>query len=1195
MASSFAEFLSGADTSAPSQPSYSPNVSKFLNFLGNAEDADYNTIVGGGSFSDFSKHPGVVGTTTSEGPSTAAGKYQITHTTYKTYADKLGITDFSPESQDKIALELIKDKGAMKDVESGNYDAAIKKLGSTWASLPSSPYKQGKRSQEWVNDQLGTTKGSFKDFLAAPEPTKETVKGTIEPTQKKNWAATGPEMSFKDYLSSGFAGRLVTGAVRSDDALMKQADDAVVSQYGKAIKDNPKKYKELWNVEYKKLKTDEANKIEAEKKAAGPEPTVSESLQQLGKDIISHPIDTAKGLIYELGKDPELALLGPGAEAKVAESAVNVGRAAKLAKNAAEVGKTMVKAGATGVGLETAAEIGDQRGLDLQRIENTGASFATLAGLIHGGAKAVKSVTGTPRVVTPEADIEKLNNTLNEHAADLTTEGQPVEAQPIEQVHAEADQEVLQSPTLQSAGDVFEGKDTPNKSPIEAIKATIRNLNFNNRASKLWRAAIEKAVPDSRIRERMTMAIEADRPYDKLLTDAEKADTIAKLSRAADVLESKANIGDEATQADNAAKLSRIRYVVDKLRDMPSEEHAMPILKAVEGKLAEIGEKAKTEGLIDQLRQNYVTHVLNFTESALNKEQIRTLMDRLFGEPKDSRFVRDFSEHRIYRTIRDLEDRIREYGDEMGIDTRGVKVERDISKIAEIYHKAMMTAVYQKRLLNYLGNQHVKNLAGKEIPLVTNDPKIAFDNNYVKFEGRGSEALKDYAVHPDIVDPLKFLFRQSDPNLFLRALGSISMLSKFLNTMGSLFHATSLFVARATSRPGDMIKEVFTAGAGTRMALEELEHNGASKSVELAMKSGLQIATEDVQRGILTDIANTTDKILADYTPVKEGTKVLRRVTDPVEDLFLAKMNRFTWDYMHAAGKLHLWQQWFTKIKSRNPELPDEEVARQVSSFVNNTLGGLDWLEVADQTKNKYLRAFAMKAFNIQGRDWAQIALFAPDWTLSTLRSFTKALPEELNKPKNWQLREGVKGLFNPKNQGDLARRYVLNTAIAWLTILNGFNIAFTGRPIWTNKDPTRVDLGDGTSMQMAKHSMEAAEWLHDPEKTLGNKLGFWPKAVITMTTGKAYPSPRAPMIKDNTALGRLEHSLSAALPFQISAAVNAPAGERAKRSFASFLGVPIYGQTNKQHTSPEVLLERKQQRKETRMANKQEKMKRKQ
>lgn len=137
--------------------SYDGNLQKFLDFLGKAEGADYNTIVGGKTFDDFSAHPNVVGLQTKEGPSKAAGKYQITKTTYDDVAPKLGIKDFSPASQDRIAIELIKRKGALEDIQSGNFDAAINKLGGTWASLPSSQYNQPKRSKEWVDQQLAYT------------------------------------------------------------------------------------------------------------------------------------------------------------------------------------------------------------------------------------------------------------------------------------------------------------------------------------------------------------------------------------------------------------------------------------------------------------------------------------------------------------------------------------------------------------------------------------------------------------------------------------------------------------------------------------------------------------------------------------------------------------------------------------------------------------------------------------------------------------------------------------------------------------------------------------------------------------------------------------------------------------------------------------------------------------------------------
>lgn len=124
------------------------NVNGFLSRLGHSEGADYNTIVGGGTFNDFSRHPGIVGAHTSAGPSTAAGRYQITKQTYDRVAPKLGITDFSPASQDQIAAHLIAENGAMPDVVAGNYPAAVKKLGGTWASLPSSPYDQPKRTMD---------------------------------------------------------------------------------------------------------------------------------------------------------------------------------------------------------------------------------------------------------------------------------------------------------------------------------------------------------------------------------------------------------------------------------------------------------------------------------------------------------------------------------------------------------------------------------------------------------------------------------------------------------------------------------------------------------------------------------------------------------------------------------------------------------------------------------------------------------------------------------------------------------------------------------------------------------------------------------------------------------------------------------------------------------------------------------------
>lgn len=125
-----------------------------LETIAAAEGANYDTVVGGGKFSDYSRHPNRVGLITGDGPSTAAGRYQITKSTYNDIAPRLGITDFTPESQDKIAIELLRRKGALDDILNGDLERAFGKLGGTWQGLPTGTSRhQGKRSWGFVRNQ----------------------------------------------------------------------------------------------------------------------------------------------------------------------------------------------------------------------------------------------------------------------------------------------------------------------------------------------------------------------------------------------------------------------------------------------------------------------------------------------------------------------------------------------------------------------------------------------------------------------------------------------------------------------------------------------------------------------------------------------------------------------------------------------------------------------------------------------------------------------------------------------------------------------------------------------------------------------------------------------------------------------------------------------------------------------------------
>jgi hypothetical protein len=676
-----------------------------------------------------------------------------------------------------------------------------------------------------------------------------------------------------------------------------------------------------------------------------------------------------------------------------------------------------------------------------------------------------------------------------------------------------------------------------NFDPHKIVVDTIRNIRERVRLSEIYRHNIEKAIPDLDSRIFITKALENPKMFER------------------------------------AARISTIQNIAE-------------VGMQIQSHLRNIGERAKAEGLVEDLLNNYVTHILDFTQNKLSEAQTKSLMDRVFNQPKDSLFYRDFAAHRHYDTIRQLEEVFK---------GTGIKVEKDIAKIVEIYSKSMETALLHKKMLDTLSIER----AIDDLPYVTKDMNLAKANKYVHFNGKGSKALENYAVHPDIADSFNFIWRQSDPGLITRSLGAVSYLAKSLNTVASLFHAYSLGTASATTAPLAFAKEVFSGLAGSRRAFNDFKTKVDSRAGEW-IESGLVLGTEDIQRSIIAQTGIATDALLTrmgDKISNKFGRegpeiKLTSLVTEPLDKFVIQKANKFTWDYMHTGQKLHVANVLYSKMLAKNPKMEPKVAREEISRYINNTFGGLDWADVAGQVQNKFARAVAMKAASIQGREWAQIVLFAPDWTVSTLRAFTTALPKEITKPKNWELREGIKGMFNPKTQGDLARRYVMNTAIAWATILNGVNFALNGRMIWSNDDPTRIDLPDGTSVQAAKHSMEAAHWLMAPDKTLGNKLGFWPKALFVATTATAYPSPTAPKLKDTSAVGRAKAVAMLGAPFQVSSAASAPPGERAKRAAMSTLGIPIYGQKDPMYQSPEVRMERMRERANTKAENQKEKLK---
>jgi muramidase (phage lysozyme) len=118
----------------------------------------YDVIVTGvdgpSVFTDYARHPFEAGgnVTVRKGPlplvSTAAGRYQILVRIWRFYKTQLRLTDFSPASQDSVALKMIAERGALPLIQLGDIHGAIAKCANLWASFPGNSYGQGGRTLE---------------------------------------------------------------------------------------------------------------------------------------------------------------------------------------------------------------------------------------------------------------------------------------------------------------------------------------------------------------------------------------------------------------------------------------------------------------------------------------------------------------------------------------------------------------------------------------------------------------------------------------------------------------------------------------------------------------------------------------------------------------------------------------------------------------------------------------------------------------------------------------------------------------------------------------------------------------------------------------------------------------------------------------------------------------------------------------
>lgn len=136
-----------------------PKVQAMLKTIRYAEGTSgedgYRTRVGGSKFNDYSRKPGEKTYIKSiDSFSTAEGAYQFLNKTWDGASKRLGLSDFSPESQDIAAVDLIINRGAMDNILDNDFEGAINKLSPEWASLPKkdgSGYYSGQKARSMEN------------------------------------------------------------------------------------------------------------------------------------------------------------------------------------------------------------------------------------------------------------------------------------------------------------------------------------------------------------------------------------------------------------------------------------------------------------------------------------------------------------------------------------------------------------------------------------------------------------------------------------------------------------------------------------------------------------------------------------------------------------------------------------------------------------------------------------------------------------------------------------------------------------------------------------------------------------------------------------------------------------------------------------------------------------------------------------
>lgn len=590
------------------------------------------------------------------------------------------------------------------------------------------------------------------------------------------------------------------------------------------------------------------------------------------------------------------------------------------------------------------------------------------------------------------------------------------------------------------------------------------------------------------------------------------------------------------------------------------------------GILREAWNQRGLEGLsasvLKDLQHNYVTHVWG------NKTG-ETVWDKIFGRGGSGTSENTpFSMRRVYATI--------EEGKAKGL----VPLTEDPILLFEIYANSLARAIANKKFIGAL-KESTADGKGLVVPLARSP------GGYERIDHPQMQGL---AVHPDIAPMMRFIFDENNPGVIVKGMEAVSTIQKRLAVSASLFHAKALEDAalaahRLMTAPGFVVKTAAQAALpsifGRDTFLKQLRTGGPGDLVDRGIKAGLQFSLER-QGAALEELNSGFYQMLQGAGKFLDET--IPHLGAPIRGI--EKMNQamdsFMWGRLHAALKLNTFAEKSAQLamndakaaaKAGRPAKPQEELDRIAASFANDMYGGLNWQELILSLQSRFGRELGQAVLGPSGRRAMRIGLFAPDWTISTTRAFVKAFGPGA----------GIKGLIAPQKLADLHRQYLLRGAFWYSLAALAMNQYFSGHPFWENKDPTRIDLGDGRTMQWSKHFMEPFHWILNPAQQGLNKLGVIPKEILNQTLGTEYLNPRKDKSGSIAAGPAMKGSRLGHLARQFAPISGQQYAEGDLTSAVSgFLGAPIYGKTTAEREN--IKAERKMKMRQERLMKRLEK-----